>query len=80
MKHVPALFSPGPKRRGICLITASEARKAWYFFDIFLTNFLFLLNFFRSSTLIEDKEILEAYMHRECMLQMLTMETTNATW
>merc|ERR1711973_247495 len=26
--NLPALFSPGPKRRGICLIKDSEARKA----------------------------------------------------
>lgn len=29
--NLPALFSPGPRRRGICLITASEARNAAYF-------------------------------------------------
>lgn len=27
--NLPALFRPGPSRRGICLITASLARKAW---------------------------------------------------
>lgn len=27
--NFPALLRPGPSRRGICLITASEARKAW---------------------------------------------------
>jgi len=29
--HLPALDRPGPSRRGICLIKASEARKASYF-------------------------------------------------
>ena len=32
--NLPALFRPGPRRRGICLITASEARKAAYFLAI----------------------------------------------
>ena len=35
---------PGPKRRGICLMRDSEARKASYFLASFLTNFLFLFN------------------------------------
>ena len=35
---------PGPKRRGICLMRDSEARKASYFFASFLTSFLFLFN------------------------------------
>ena len=30
--NLPALFRPGPSRRGICLITDSDARKAAYFF------------------------------------------------
>mmetsp|Transcript_18542 Transcript_18542/g.46770 ORF Transcript_18542/g.46770 Transcript_18542/m.46770 type:complete len:205 (+) Transcript_18542:310-924(+) len=51
--NLPALLRPGPKRRGIILIRASEARKAWYFCASFLTSFLFLLSFFRSSTFIE---------------------------
>jgi hypothetical protein len=29
--NLPALFKPGPSRRGICLISDSEARKASYF-------------------------------------------------
>eukprot|EP00983_Pelagomonas_calceolata_P009497 307335-Pelagomonas_calceolata.AAC.2 len=28
--NLPALFRPGPSRRGICLMTESLARKAWY--------------------------------------------------
>jgi len=48
--NFPALESPGPRRRGICLIKASEARKASYFLASFLTSFLFLLSFLRSST------------------------------
>ena len=35
---------PGPRRRGICLMRASEARKASYFLASFLTSFLFLLS------------------------------------
>jgi len=38
------LERPGPRRRGICLIRVSEARKASYFFASFLTSFLFLLS------------------------------------
>jgi hypothetical protein len=48
--NFPALESPGPRRRGICLMRASEARKASYFLASFLTSFLFLLSFFKSST------------------------------
>ena len=29
--NFPALFKPGPKSLGICLISVSEARKALYF-------------------------------------------------
>jgi len=29
--NLPALFRPGPRIRGICLIRLSEARKASYF-------------------------------------------------
>lgn len=29
--NLPALFKPGPRIRGICLIRDSEARKASYF-------------------------------------------------
>merc|ERR1712137_743559 len=43
--NFPALFRPGPSRRGICLIRLSEARKAWYFLANFLMSFLFLLKF-----------------------------------
>ena len=30
--NFPALFNPGPRRRGICLMIVSEARKASCFF------------------------------------------------
>ena len=40
------LERPGPKRRGICLIKASEARKASYFFASFFTSFLFLFSLY----------------------------------
>src|SRR5689334_15589916 len=39
----------GPRRRGTCLITVSEATKASYLRASFLISFLFLLSFFRSS-------------------------------
>ena len=42
--NFPALERPGPSRRGICLIRASDAKKASYFFASFLTSFLFLLS------------------------------------
>jgi hypothetical protein len=38
------LERPGPRRRGICLIKVSEAKKASYFFASFFTSFLFLLS------------------------------------
>merc|ERR1711931_45471 len=47
--NLPALFRPGPNRRGICLIRASEAMKASYFLASFLTSFLSLFSFLRSS-------------------------------
>ena len=42
--NFPALERPGPSRRGICFIKASEAMKASYFFASFLTSFLFLFS------------------------------------
>merc|ERR1712127_1034323 len=48
--NLPALFKPGPKSLGICRIKASEAKKASYFLANFLTSFLSLFNFFKSST------------------------------
>ncbi|DAZ96338.1 TPA: hypothetical protein N0F65_007988 [Lagenidium giganteum] len=53
--NLPALLRPGPSRRGICLIKVSEAKKASYFLANFLITFLFLLNFFRSSTVMYSK-------------------------
>merc|ERR1719500_203275 len=47
--NLPALLSPGPRSLGICLIRVSEARNASYFLASFLTFFLSLLSFFRSS-------------------------------
>ena len=47
--NLPALFRPGPRIHGICLITDSGAKKASYFLAIFLTSFLFLLSFFNTS-------------------------------
>ena len=41
--HAP-LERPGPRRRGICLMSASDAKKASYFFASFLTSFLFLFS------------------------------------
>ena len=38
------LERPGPSKRGICLMRASEDRKASYFLASFLTSFLFLLS------------------------------------
>lgn len=63
VKYLPALLRPGPKRRGICLITASDARKAWYFFASFFTSFLFLFSFFKPSTSIYSRPILSAWRH-----------------
>jgi len=60
-QNLPALLRPGPRRRGICLMTDSEAKKAWYFFASFLTSFLFLLSFFRDSTSMFSNPIFSAY-------------------
>jgi hypothetical protein len=46
--NFPALERPGPRRRGICLIKASEEMKASYLRASFLMSFLFLLSFFKS--------------------------------
>merc|ERR1719469_318342 len=58
--NFPALVRPGPKSLGICLIILSEARKKSYFFASFFTSFLFLLSFFRSSTLLWSTSIRSA--------------------
>jgi hypothetical protein len=42
MQDAP-LERPGPRRRGICLMSVFNARNASYFFASFLTSFLFLL-------------------------------------
>merc|ERR1719188_2229510 len=47
--NLPALFNPGPNNLGICLIRVSEARKASYLAASFLTFFLSLFSFLRSS-------------------------------
>merc|ERR1712080_17914 len=62
--NLPALFSPGPSRRGICLIRDSDARKPLYFLANFLTSFLFLFNFLRSSTLMNGR--LFAFASSQC--------------
>src|SRR6266545_4020054 len=42
------LERPGPRRRGICLIKASDDKKASYFFASFFTSFLFLFSLAKS--------------------------------
>merc|ERR1719223_1328349 len=58
--NLPALVRPGPRRRGICLIKLSEATKKSYLLASFLTSFLFLLSFLRSSTLMWSMPIRSA--------------------
>src|SRR5271154_1502552 len=53
--NLPALERPGPRRRGICLMSVSEATKASYLRASFLISFLFLLSFFRSSADMASK-------------------------
>ena len=48
--NLPAFVRPGPNSLGICLMSVSDARNASNFFANFLMTFLFLLNFFKSST------------------------------
>merc|ERR1719443_1910958 len=47
--NFPALLRPGPNNLGICLIKVSEAMKASYLAASFLTFFLSLFSFLRSS-------------------------------
>merc|ERR1719361_81228 len=56
--NFPALFKPGPNKRGICLMRDSEAMKASYFLASFLTFFLSLLSFFKSSALMNGSPCL----------------------
>merc|ERR1719191_146226 len=51
--NLPALFRPGPSNLGICGIRTCEAKKASKDCASFLTSFLFLLSFFKSSTLLK---------------------------
>eukprot|EP01139_Manchomonas_bermudensis_P014284 Amastigsp_a508340_48937.p3 type:complete len:170 gc:universal Amastigsp_a508340_48937:658-149(-) len=48
--NLPALFRPGPSRRGICLMRLSEARNASYLAASSLTSFLSRLKFLRRSS------------------------------
>jgi hypothetical protein len=49
------LAKPGLKIREVCLIRVAEAKKLSYFLTNFLISFLFLLNFFKSSTVISAR-------------------------
>lgn len=61
---VPAVSTERPClrffSRRTCLMRESDARKASYFLANFLIKFLFLLNFFRSSTDMRSKPICSA--------------------
>ena len=48
--NLPALERPGPSNLGICLMSDSDAMNASYDLASFLTSFLSLFSFFRSST------------------------------
>merc|ERR1719356_338167 len=50
--NLPALFKPGPSNLGICGTSTWEAKKASKDWANFFTSFLFLLSFFKSSTLL----------------------------
>jgi hypothetical protein len=50
--NFPALERPGPRRRGICLMRASDETKASYLRASFLMSFLFLLSFFKSCHIV----------------------------
>jgi hypothetical protein len=66
--NFPALERPGPRRRGICLIKASEEMKASYLRASFLMSFLFLLSFFKSYETISIyvAQILVKVNSRQC--------------
>merc|ERR1711924_319302 len=53
--NLPALFKPGPNKRGICLMMESEAKKPWYFLASFFTSFLFFFSFFKASTSMQSR-------------------------
>merc|ERR1719453_343642 len=53
--NLPALFRPGPSRRGICLIKLSEATNAWYFFGEFLDQLLVLVEVLEALSILELK-------------------------
>lgn len=66
--NLPALFSPGPKIRGICLIRDSEARKASYFLARMggeAGNKMFLKNpvhYNRPSQVVHDVNFLPSFL------------------
>lgn len=62
--NLPALFKPGPNNLGICLINDSDAKKASYFLANFLTNFLFLFNFFKASASMNGTSL--AFASSQC--------------
>jgi len=50
--NLPALFYPGPTKRGIIRIKVEDAKKESYDAASFFTSFLSFFNFFRSSCVI----------------------------
>ena len=61
-KNVTPFERPGPSRRGICLMRASDARKASCFLASFLTSFLFLFNLY----IIKIKMWIISIWNRRC--------------
>jgi hypothetical protein len=71
--NFPALERPGPRRRGICLMRASEATKASYFFASFLMSFLFLLSFFKSCRVVR-------YVYTEDFRELTSVLMASTPW
>merc|ERR1712226_1082175 len=59
--NLPALFRPGPRIFGICLISVSEAMNALYFLASFLTSFLSLFSFLSMSASMQGRTLALAW-------------------
>merc|ERR1711862_853366 len=78
--NLPALFKPGPNKRGIWGITDWEAMKASKERASFLTIFLFLLSFFKSSTDLKAKSFLWAASQWTASPSTHTFMRGRGTW
>ena len=78
-RNIP-IERPGTSRRGICLMRASDARKALYYLASFLTSFLFLLSFCKSSTDLYSRSICFARSMSAASARMQMDMLGRGTW